>query len=61
MMTGLFFVVAGVIILLYPQILILMISGILIISGLGIMITARQFKRWRRQSQSPFVNFITRF
>lgn len=61
MMTGLFFVVAGVIILLYPQILILMISGFFILFGLGTMITAWQFRRWRRQSRSPFVNFITRF
>jgi len=61
MMTGLFFVVAGVIILLYPHILILMISGFFILFGLGTMITAWQFRRWHRQSQSQFVNFITRF
>ena len=61
MMTGLFFVVAGVIILVYPQILILMISGFLILFGLGIMITAWQFRRWHRQSQSQFINFIARF
>lgn len=61
MMTGLFFVVIGLIILVYPQILILMISGFFILFGLGIIIAAWQFRRWHRQSQSQFVNFITRF
>ena len=45
MVTGLFFVVTGVLILRYPQILVVMFSMLLILFGLGIMATSWQFRR----------------
>ena len=61
MLTGLGFVVLGVLIMFYPQILIWMLSSILILFGLGMMAASWQFRRLRRQSQSPFVNWMIRF
>jgi uncharacterized membrane protein YqjE len=61
MMTGLFFVVLGALILVYPQILIAMIAGFVMLFGLGIMATAWQFRRMRRSSRSPFINWIVRW
>ena len=61
MITGLFFVLSGVVIFFYPQILVAMVSGLLILFGLGMMATAWQFRRLKRHSESRFVNWIIRY
>ena len=61
MMTGLFFVLLGLAILFYPQLLIAMISGFLMLFGFGMMVAAWQFRRLRRQSSSRFINWIVRY
>lgn len=61
MRTGLLLVVLGVLILYYPQILVAMIAGLFIAFGLGMMAAAWQFRRLRRSSTSPFVNWIIRW
>ena len=61
MATGLFFVIAGLLVLFYPQILVLVISGFLIMVGLGIMAASWKFRRMRKQFESPVANWIVRF
>ena len=61
MMTGLFFVFLGLLILLYPQVLVAMLSALLILFGLGMMATAWQFRRLKRHSGSRLVNWIIRY
>ena len=61
MMTGLFFVLLGLAILFHPEILVAMISGLLMLFGLGIMAASWQFRRLRRQPTSPFINWIVRW
>ena len=61
MITGLFFVLIGILILAYPQILVIMFSGILVLFGLGMMATSWQFRRLRKHSASRFINWIIRF
>ena len=61
MMTGLFFILMGLLILFYPQILVIMFSALLIVFGLGIMATSWQFRRFRRHSESRFINWIIRY
>ena len=61
MMTGLFFVLLGLLILFYPRILIVMLSSLLILFGLGMMAASWQFRRLRKQSRSPFLNWIIRW
>ena len=61
MITGLIIVLLGIGILIYPQILVMMISGLFILFGMGMMLTAWQFRRLRRNSTSRFVNWIIRY
>ena len=61
MMTGLFFILMGVLILLYPHILVVLFAGLLMLFGLGMMAASWQFRRMRKQSESRFINWIVRF
>ena len=61
MITGLFFVVLGFLVLFYPQILVIMLSGLLIMFGLGMVATSWQFRRLRKRSASRFINWIIRY
>lgn len=61
MITGLFFVILGFLIYRYPQILVAMISGFLVLFGLGMMAASWQFRRMQRRSTSPFINWIIRW
>ena len=61
MLTGFIIVVIGIAILFYPQILVALISGMLILFGLGMMAAGWQFRRLRKQSASPFINWIIRY
>ena len=61
MITGLCFVILGIAILFYPQILVALISGMFILFGLGMMAASWQFRRLRKQSGSRFINWIIRF
>ena len=61
MITGLFFVGFGVLIALYPQLLSLMVAGVLVLFGLGMMAASWQFRRMRKRSDSPFINWIIRY
>jgi len=61
MITGLVFVVVGVLVLLYPQILVVMFSSLLILFGLGMMAASWQFRRMRKQPESRFINWIIRY
>ena len=61
MLTGFFFVIFGILILLYPRILIVFIASVLMLFGLGIMAAAWQFRRLRKQTPSRLMNWIIRF
>jgi hypothetical protein len=61
MITGLLFVLFGVLILLYPTLLVAMVAGLFMLFGLGMMATAWQFRRMKRESRSSFVNWIVRY
>ena len=61
MITGLFFVGFGVLIVFYPQLLSLMVAGLLILFGLGMMAASWQFRRMQKRSGSPFINWIIRY
>ena len=61
MLTGFSFVIMGLLVLFYPQILVLMFSGFLILFGVGMMIASWQFRRLRKHSESQFINWIVRY
>jgi len=61
MLTGLFFVILGAVILVYPQILVAMIAAVFVLFGLGMMAASWQFRRMKRESSSRLVNWIVRY
>lgn len=61
MITGFCIVLVGILILLYPKILVVMCASLFILFGLGMMVTSWQFRRLRRHSESRFINWIVRF
>lgn len=61
MVTGFGFVVLGVLILLYPQILVAMVAGLLVLFGLGMMAASWQFRRLHKRANSAFMNWIIRY
>ena len=61
MLTGLFLILMGVLILIYPRILVLMIGLLVIGLGVSVMAVSWQFRRLRRKAQSPFTQWIMRW
>ena len=61
MITGACFVLFGVLLWIYPQLLTLLIAGLFVLFGLGMMAASWQFRRAHRTSQSTFVNWIIRW
>lgn len=61
MVTGLTFVLLGLAIYFYPRILVVIISGLLVLFGLGMMAASWQFRRLRTSPQSRFINWIIRY
>ena len=61
MITGLGFVLFGVLVLVYPQLLAILFASFLILFGLGMMATSWQFRRLRKRSESRFINWIVRY
>ena len=61
MLTGLIFILIGALILRYPRLLELFAASLCILFGLGMMAAAWQFRRMRKASASPFVNWIIRW
>ena len=61
MLTGLALIGLGMLIALFPQIVVAMVSGFFMMLGLGLCIASWRMRRLRRQGGSPFVNWITRF
>lgn len=61
MIAGIFFILSGILIALYPQILVIVISGFFIMLGLGILLASLQFRRLNRHANSRFMDWIIRF
>ena len=61
MITGLCFVILGILILFYPQILVVMLATLLVLFGLGMMAASWQFRRVRKRSESRLVNWLIRY
>jgi len=61
MLTGFLLIAFGVLVAVFPQIVVAIVSTILILAGLSICAMSWQFRRLRRTSDSTFVNWIIRF
>jgi cytochrome c biogenesis protein CcdA len=61
MLIGIFFIAAGVLIWIYPKILAVIVSSILIFMGTTIVLMSLRFRRASREWQNPFMKFFFRF
>ena len=61
MLAGIFFIVMGVLIIIYPALLSMIVAAFLIIMGLSIFLTSIYFKRVSRRFNNPYMNFFIRF
>ena len=61
MVAGIFFIIAGLLILAYPQLLVLAVAALLISVGLIITTISYRFKKMNRHFSDPFADFFVRF
>ncbi|MDD5019537.1 MAG: hypothetical protein PHH75_08425 [Candidatus Omnitrophica bacterium] len=61
MLIGLIFVLAGVMIAMYPPLLSLIVAVLLIMMGLSFFYMGYAYKKMSRRSEDPFTNFFFRF
>ena len=64
MWSGLMLILVGVLIYVHPRIVVALISGFLVASGIGLMLLhwrlRRTYRAWE-QARSPWTRFIIRF
>jgi cytochrome c biogenesis protein CcdA len=58
MITGLVFVLAGIMIALYPQLLSLIVASILIFAGIALIFMGYHARRISRKFGDPFVDYF---
>ena len=61
MLTGLIFILFGILVALVPKILVAIVSSVLILIGLVICAMSWNGRRLRRKSHSSIVNWMFRF
>ena len=61
MITGLCFVLFGVLMWWHPELLAYLVSSIFVLLGLGMIAASWQFRRIGKRSQSRFINWIVRW
>ena len=61
MLAGFFLILFGIAILFYPKILVVLLASLLITCGIGLMAVSWQFRRFKTQTKSRFISWITRF
>ncbi len=60
MLTGVLSILFGVMVALFPQILVAMVAGLFIVSGLMMCVLSLQWRR-RRASPPPFMRWMIRW
>ncbi|MDP8233275.1 MAG: hypothetical protein P9M06_00520 [Candidatus Saelkia tenebricola] len=61
MTLALVLIVSGILIAIYPEILALIVSFLLILVGLSILFIRYHMKRMHNDWQNPYANFFTRY
>ncbi len=61
MLAGILFVVAGVLIAVYPQLLSMIVATVLIFIGITILALAHYYKRMSKHFENPYIDFFFRF
>jgi len=61
MLTGIFFIALGVLIVMYPALLSVIVAAFLILTGLSIFFASIYFRRASKRFANPYMNFFIRF
>ena len=61
MIAGIFFIIAGILIALYPPLLSIIVATILIIIGISFVSISYRYKKIKKTVEDPFMNFFIRF
>ena len=61
MLLGIIFIVAGILIAIYPQLLSLIVAGVLIFIGIILISIRQHYKKISKRIDNPFVDFFIRF
>ena len=61
MLLGIVFIVAGILIAVYPQLLSLVVAGVLIFIGIILISIRQHYKKISKHIDNPFVDFFIRF
>ena len=61
MLLGIVLVISGILIAVYPQLLSLIVSFLLIFIGMVMLLLRYQLKKMTREWENPFVDFFIRF
>jgi len=61
MLVGILFVLAGILIALYPPLLSIIVAGVLVFTGISFVLVSYNYKKLTKSSENPFVDFFIRF
>ena len=61
MIVGIVFVIFGILIVAYPQLLSMMVAAFVIMVGVALISISYHFKKGRREADNPFVDFFMRY
>ena len=61
MLLGIMFILAGVLIAIYPPLLSFVVASLLILIGITLISISYHYKRISKHVDNPFVNFFVRF
>lgn len=61
MAIGIFFILAGLMLVIYPPLLSLIVASVLIFTGIGFVVVSYNYKKTQRRADDPFMNFFMRF
>jgi hypothetical protein len=61
MILGVLFLVAGILIAIYPPLLSLIVAGVLIFTGMSFVLISYHYKKLAKRFENPYVDFFVRF
>ena len=61
MSTGVLLIVFGLLVAVFPQILVAIVSGALVMMGLTLCLISWRWRKLQRRSDNPFVNWMIRW
>ena len=61
MLVGVLFLVAGILIAVYPPLLSLIVAGVMIFIGISLVSISYYYKKLSKRFENPYVDFFVRF